>query len=254
MNETATSTTRGCRHIERYAYVERAYEDVWSWLAGHLSTLGDPLPGGGRSVELRIRPGGVDVSRPVRIHVGGLVCGDERARAALGWADAAHPHAFPQLEAVLEIVPVAHDGAPFTQLGVLALYRPPLGPLGAIGDWLVGAEVVDASLTTFLDELAEGVANHVVPPSLTAQPDEIGSGQLEENPDVRRFLLTVDGMAVRRGGAAGVCEVLAAMPGVVHVSLDPWSGLVAVDHDPARCGAEQMLAALDEQAAAQPDV
>jgi hypothetical protein len=79
MNETVTSTTRGWRHIERYAYVERPYDQVSCWVGGHLSTLGDRLPGGGRSVELRIRPGEVEVSRPVRLHIGGLV--DERGSA-----------------------------------------------------------------------------------------------------------------------------------------------------------------------------
>jgi hypothetical protein len=62
------------RHMDRYSYVERPYECVASWLADHLSPLGDPLPGGGRSVELRIRPGGLEVNRPVRLRVSGLVC------------------------------------------------------------------------------------------------------------------------------------------------------------------------------------
>ncbi|MEW6470888.1 MAG: hypothetical protein AB1679_01340 [Actinomycetota bacterium] len=252
MHAMATSTTRGWRHLERYAYVERDYDEVWSWLAGHLSSLGDPLPGGGRSVELRIRPGGVKVSRPVRLRVHGFIGGDQRARAALGWADAAHPRAFPELEAELEIVRVPHDGAPFTQLGILARYRPPLGPLGALGDRLAGAEVVDASLTTFLDELAEAVGNHVTPPLLAAQAEDSASGEHDDNPNNRRLFLTVDGLAVRRGGAAGVCETLAALPGVARVSLNPFSGLAAVDHDPTRCGLEQMAAALDEEAAGRP--
>lgn len=252
MLDTLTSTTQGWRHIERYAYVERPYEDVWGWLAGHLSGLGDPLPGGGRAVELRLRPGGMEVSRPVRLHVGGLVAGDDRARAALGWADATRPHLFPQLEAVLEAAPVPNDVSAFTQLGVRARYHPPFGPLGAIGDHLVGGDVVDATLTTFLDELAGAVANGTVPPSL--QPDAEAAAHDDENsgPGIRRVFLTVEGLALRRGGAVGVCNALAALPGVAHVSLDPWTGLVAVDHDPARCTSGQLAAALDEQAAAQP--
>ena len=256
MPTTTTPTGRGWRHIERYAYVERPYEDVWAWLAGHLSALGDPLPGGGHAVELRIRPGGVEVSRPVRLHVGGLVAGEERARAALGWADATRPHLFPQLEATFEIAPVPNDAVPFTQLGVLARYRPPFGALGAVGDRLVGAEVTDAALTTFLDELADAVANHTVAPSPSPSPSPHPEAEPRRGgrDGVQRIHLTVDGLAVRRGGAVGACDTLAAIPGVVHVSLDPWTGLVAVDHDPARCSVAQLTAALDEQAAARPAV
>ena len=147
---------------------------------------------------------------------------------------------------VLEVRPVAHDGAPFTQLGVLARYRPPLGPLGAIGDRLLGAEVVDASLTTFLDDLAEAVADHVVAPSLGRPNGHGGDRPAENNPETRRLLLMVEGLAVRPGGAAGACDALQALPGVIHVSLDPWNGLTAVDHDPAECDLDQMTAALDE--------
>ena len=246
MSETLQATGRGWRHIERYVYVERPYDDVWPYLAGHLSRLGEPLPDGGRAVELRIRPAGREVSRPVRLHVGGFVCGDDRTRASLEWADAAHPRVFPQLEASLEIVPVPHDGAAFTELGVVARYRPPLGPLGAIGDRLVGAEVVDASITEFLDDLADGVVESVAAPlpAPGAEAADGGADRPEDTPGIRRLLFPVDGLAVRPGGAAGACAALVAVPGVVHVSLDPGIGLAAVDHDPARCGPDQLTAAL----------
>jgi hypothetical protein len=248
MDAAATSAERGWRHIERYGYVERPYDDVWVWLAGHLSTLGEPLPGGGRSVELRIRPAGKKVSRPVRLRVAGLVCGEDRARAQLGWVDAGHPHLFPQLEATLEIAPVPNDAAPFTQVGIRARYRPPLGPLGAVGDRIVGAEVTDAALTLFLEELTDAVADHVDPPSLRAQPEDPGFAPPYDDPDVRRVLLTVDGLAVRPGGALGVCDALAVLPGIVHVSMNPFAGLVSVDHDPERCSFDQVVAVLEDQA------
>ena len=247
MDAVATSADRGWRHIERYAYVERPYEEVWVWLAGHLSALGDPLPGGDRSVELRIRPAGREISRPVRIHVGGLVCGEDRARATLAWVDAAHPVLFPHLEAMLEVAPVPHDALPFTQLGILARYRPPLGPLGAIGDRLVGADVTDAGLTLFLEELADAVADHLVPPSLQPEPDRPGFAPSYDNPDIRRVLLPADGLAVQRGGAVGLGDALALTPGIVHVSVNPVAGVVAVDHDPERCTSAQVIAALEEQ-------
>ena len=130
MSDVGTRSTRGWRVIHRYAYVERPYEDVWFWLAGHLRTIGAPLPGGGRSVQLRVRPGGVELSRPVRLRLAGLVCGEGRARVGLGWVDAAHPHLFPELDGVLELASVPNEARPFTQVGVVARYRPPFGPLG----------------------------------------------------------------------------------------------------------------------------
>jgi hypothetical protein len=242
MHDTATPTTNGWRHIERYAYVQRPYEDVWSWLAGHLSTLGAPLSDGTRAVELRVRPGGHEVSRPVRLHVGGLVAGESRSVAALQWADAAAPQFFPQLEAELEIRPVPSNRAWYTQLGVLARYRPPFGALGAVGDRLIGSEVTDASLTTFLDELAEAVTNHTNAPQ---GPDVDGVGRPADDPGLRRVLLTVDGLAVRPGGATGLSDALGAVPGVSGVSLDPWTGLVLVDYHPERCSPADLAAAAD---------
>jgi len=244
MTGTATSTTRGWRTIERYAYVERAYDDVWPWLAGHLSTIGDPLPDGGRALSVHIRPGGKEISRPVRLRVGGLVCADGHAVAALDWADAEHPRMFPTLAATLEIVPVPNRRRDVTQVGVRARYRPPFGPIGAVGDRMLGVGVVDVTLTNFLEDLVDAVADTVAPsPRPRPGPDTAAEPEAPDG-DVERLFLTVDGLAVRPGGGVGVGRALRALPGVVGVAVDPFTGLVAVDHDPARCGAADMTAAL----------
>jgi hypothetical protein len=235
MTGAATVSTRGWRRIERYTYVARPFDAVWSWLAGHLSTLGHPLEGGGRSVELRIRPGGREISRPVRLQVSGLVCDEDRATSAIGWADATHPRLFPELHAILEV--------PCTQLGILARYRPPLGPLGSIGDRLIGAEVTDVALTTLLEELARAAEGALEP----QPPEPTGRAPDLEEPTLRRLFLTVDGLALRPGGAAGAAESLEALPGVTHVSLNPLAGFVVVDHDPARCGLDQMRAVFEDE-------
>ena len=244
MTGAATSTSRGWRTIERYAYVERAYDDVWPWLAGHLSTIGDPLPDGGRALPVHIRPGGKQISRPVRLRVGGLVCADGHAEAALDWADAERPRMFPTLTATLEIVPVPNRGRDVTQVGVRARYRPPFGPVGAVGDRMLGAGVVDVTLTNFLDDLVQAVTATVDPsPRPRPGPDSTAA---EQAPDggVERLFLSVDELVVRPGGAVSVGRALAALPGVVGVAVDPFTGLVAVDHDPARCGAAGMAGAL----------
>jgi hypothetical protein len=168
-----------------------------------------------------------------------------RARASLGWADAVRPYLFPLLQAVLDVVAVPSDVMPFTQLGVLARYKPPLGGLGVLGDRMMGAEVTDASLTMFLDELAQAVEDGTTPPS--DAPSDAGDGHLVVAPanGIERLLLTVDGLSIRRGGAVGVWERLMAVPGVAHVSVDAWAGLVAVDRDPADCTAADLTAALE---------
>jgi copper chaperone CopZ len=248
MSEITTLTTRGWRCIERYAFVPRLYDEVWPWLAGHLSTLGDLMPGGGRSIELHIRPAGREISRPVRLAVGGLVCHDGIARASLHWADAAHPRLFPKLTAVLEICPVPNDVRPFTQIGVQARYRPPLGRVGLVGDHLLGADIADVTITNFLDDLV-GAVTEGLPPTPESTPAAVDLAE-DDNPDVRRHFLTVDGLAVCGGGAVGVYEALSSLPGVVHVSVDPWSALVAVDHDPNRCGLAEMATVLERRAEA----
>ena len=234
------------REIRRYVYVQRPYEDVWYWLVNHLATIGAPLSGGDRLVQLHFRPGGREISRPVRLHTTGFVCGEERAGLGVGWADAVHPHLFPELEGVLELAPIPNAKRAFTQIGLVARYQPPLGPLGALGNHLAGAEVADATVTIFLDEVAQMVEEHIDPPSLRLDPEGSTQQPVPEDSNVRRMLVTVDGMAVRRGGAVGAASALAVTPGVLRVSVDPRSGLATVDYDRARCNPAQLATALQE--------
>src|SRR5581483_7686159 len=148
-------TERGWKELCRYTYVQRRYEEVWPWLAHHVWNSGEVLPNGGRSIPLRVRPAGVDVSRPLRLKLGGVVTRNGHTSMTIHGVDAAHPHLFPELDGDLEVAPVPNTGLPFTQIGVVARYRPPLGALGAVGDRLIGREVADAALTAFLDDLAE---------------------------------------------------------------------------------------------------
>ncbi|HVW35459.1 MAG TPA: heavy-metal-associated domain-containing protein [Acidimicrobiia bacterium] len=249
MADTLSAQTRGWRDIHRYAYVNRPYDQVWPWLAGHLSTMGDPLEDGGRSLELRINPASREVSRPVRLRVSGLVCDDDGARAALAWADAGHPLLFPTLRAVLEVFPVPHDGTPYTQIGVRARYRPPFGPVGQMGDRLFGAGITDAALTNFLDDIAAAVEDHVAPAPDTERSTADISGAPADDLLARRLFIALDGLSVRRGGAVAVAEALRGVPGVSRVSIDPGCSLVAVDHDPTRCGLADMLAAVERRTA-----
>ena len=250
MSDVATRSARGWREIHRYAYLQRPYEDVRSWLAAQLGTIGAPLPDGGRSIQLRIRPGGVELSRPVRLRLAGPVDGHTGARQALGWVDAAYPRLFPELDGVVELAVVPNRKRAFTQVGVVARYRPPFGALGAVADRLAGAEVADAALTAFLEELVGAAESDLAPPDLLPDADGESEASQPEEGGGRRVFLVIDALAVRSGGAVGASACLLAIPGVIAVSVDPWSGLAAVDYEPGRCSPGQLVDALQEQAPA----
>jgi hypothetical protein len=59
---------------------------------------------------------------------------------------------FPLLDATLEFAPVA-GRRPITQIGFLGRYRPSLGPLGTLGDPLVGSRLVLEPGAAFLTDL-----------------------------------------------------------------------------------------------------
>jgi hypothetical protein len=40
-------------------------------------------------------------------------------------------------------------------------------------------------------------------------------------------------------------SALQAVPGVAAVSIEPWTGLTAVDYDPTRCTTNQLLVTLE---------
>ncbi len=238
-------TQRGWRELSRYTYVERPYEEVWPWLAHHLWNSGNALPDGGRSIPLRVRPAGVDVSRPLRMKVGGVVTSCGRTSVAIRGVDAAHPHLFPELDGDLEVAPVPNAGLPFTQIGVVARYRPPFGALGAVGDRLIGREVADAALTGFIDELAEAAERERDPPGPLFGPAASIAPQPPDTAGLNRVVLTIGGLGVRRGGAVGASTALQAIPGVVAVSIEPWSGLTAVDYEPSVCTTDELLLAVE---------
>jgi len=238
-------TERGWKELCRYTYVQRRYEEVWPWLAHHVWNSGEVLPNGGRSIPLRVRPAGVDVSRPLRLKLGGVVTRNGHTSMTIHGVDAAHPHLFPELDGDLEVAPVPNTGLPFTQIGVVARYRPPLGALGAVGDRLIGREVADAALTAFLDDLAEAAERELDPPGPLLGPAASPSSPPAEGADVSRVFVTIDGLGVRPGGAVGAAGALRAIPGVVAVSIEPWSGLTAVDYQPSVCTTNQLLLAVE---------
>jgi copper chaperone CopZ len=56
----------------------------------------------------------------------------------------------------------------------------------------------------------------------------------------------VERLASRPGGAVGVTRRLAALPGVVRVSIDPDTTLVEIHYDPDRCHPNDLVDDLEE--------
>ncbi|HEX6310156.1 MAG TPA: hypothetical protein VF152_00850 [Acidimicrobiia bacterium] len=109
--------------------------------------------------ELRVGVGGTELARRVRSEVGPLVCEADRARLQLRWHAEEHPEWFPELDAELEFTPAADDA---TDLHLVGGYEPPLGPVGAIGDRLVGHRLAEQSLREFLTGVARRLTDEII--------------------------------------------------------------------------------------------
>lgn len=132
------------RTLHEFAEVARPFRDVRRYLAGAPECVS--------AGSAQARVAGLDLDRDIRMAVGDIQIGPHTARVPIHWEDRRHPGMFPLLEATLEFAPVA-GRYPITQIGFLGRYRPPLGPLGTLGDSLAGSRVVLESVVAFLTDL-----------------------------------------------------------------------------------------------------
>ncbi len=238
----------GWRTLCHYAYVARAYDDVWPMLAAAPQrVLGDEEagPAGAGLSDLHVRRGGVDLTRKVRLSFGGLVADEDLARMALRWEDAAHPALFPVLEGILSLAPLTAGRRRITQVGLAGRYRPPLGALGGAGDRLLGREVAVDSVAGFVDALARRL-EAMAPPELLGPESPAEADPAEPgDADRSRVLVMLDGLDERPGGAAAVDRQLAGTAGVVRAEVDPLAGMAEIVFDPERCSLNRLLSDLD---------
>jgi hypothetical protein len=113
----------------------------WAASAG-LSTL---------AVDL---PGGVHLTREVRIGFGPSVEDDGSFAVPVWWEAEEHPHLFPTFDGALEV----RRGSNGTQLCLVGSYQPPLGSIGRFADGVLGHQVVVASLEALLNRAADRLA------------------------------------------------------------------------------------------------
>lgn len=133
------------RTLHEFVEVDRAFRDVRRYVAAEP----DCIAAGSAQAKVA----GLDLDRDLRMVVGDVQIGPHTARIPIHWEDRRHPALFPLLDATLEFAPVA-GRHPITQIGFLGRYRPPLGPLGTLGDSLAGSHVVLESVVAFLTDLA----------------------------------------------------------------------------------------------------
>jgi hypothetical protein len=101
--------------------------------------------------ELRFEIGGGAITRRVEAEVGPLQSEAASLRVPLQWKAAEHPNLFPTMHGELHISNI--DGSQI-ELRLGGEYRPPLGPVGAVGDALAGRRMAEKSLRGFLIEVA----------------------------------------------------------------------------------------------------
>ena len=131
-------------------------DDPQEWLPGLASEANqrgdDLLAEVGFGEKVRVR-------RLVRIDLGEPVRAATKTVVPLRWAALGATGLFPELDADLEIAPLAPGRC---QLAMSARYVPPLGVMGRALDRAVLFRVAEATLKDFLDRVAERlVAGHV---------------------------------------------------------------------------------------------
>lgn len=236
----------GWREFHYFAYAERSFDELWPLLATQPNNvLGDgrAVPRGRGTSELHVHLGGVEVARDVAMQFSELIWDDDRAELAVHCRAARYPGMFPLLEARFELAPLPSGRRHLTQVGFVGRYRPPLGVLGDIADRLGGSGIAVESIRRFVEDVARRLETVFTPQRLKSGEDEPTTDITREpgGPELKRILLMVERLATRPGGAVGAARRLAAMPGVVWVSIDPDSTLAEVHYDPACCHPRELL-------------
>ena len=245
--DTEAPRWTGWRPVRHFAYVDRAFSQVRSYLAAAPSRLlGDNLAAdgerGGQLTDLHLQRAGVDVSRNVRVLLGDIEIAPRCIRIPLHWEDARRPGLFPVLAATLEIAPVASGPRPTTQLLLAGRYGPPLGRLGALADTVAGHRVVLESVERFLDGLTDRLERDLPKPAPV--PEAAEAPHARSPGRLHRVVLPFEGLGDRAGGAMEIQQRLLAVEGVETVDVDPLVEMAVVGYDATVCGLSGLLTAL----------
>jgi hypothetical protein len=108
---------------------------------------------------LRINVAGIEIGKEIDLEVVGSTDGEQgsdglprETRFELSWCAVGKASLFPTMKAELAIYALsAHE----TQLDLRGSYEPPLGPLGAVIDALVGRRIAEACMHQLVVDVAE---------------------------------------------------------------------------------------------------
>jgi hypothetical protein len=147
--------------LHDFAYVPIAAERIRERiLANHgawLSPLAVAAASEGEALRLRVGPAGSlpMLGKTVSVEVGEPITRGDVTVVPLTWRATGAPALFPALTADLE---VAAMGAGLTQLTLRGSYDPPFGTVGQRLDRILLHRVAEASVRSFLHQLAAGLA------------------------------------------------------------------------------------------------
>lgn len=158
------------REVRSFDYVNHPYETVRDVLRADpedvFRAATRAAASRARSVasELHVDIGGLAVSAPINLSIGGI---EETARGArsgpvtripVAWEGAQHPGLFPLMSAELSIYPLT---ATETQLDFQGRYEPPLGAVGNAIDAVVGHRIAEASVHRFVRDVARHLRDSI---------------------------------------------------------------------------------------------
>ena len=143
------------RHVYAHETVAAPYSQVRELFERHPSMLIDPHAGPeGVQLEAQLaaRVLGADIHRDVEITFGPFRAPSEGVcYRELEWAAATMPHLHPRLVGELE---GAELGANDVQVSLIGHYRPPVGPLGDLGDAMGMHRLADQSIEILVLRIA----------------------------------------------------------------------------------------------------
>jgi hypothetical protein len=106
-----------------------------------------------RDVEIELGKPQDESGRDVQIDLGAPPGWGHSIFIPIKWHSKDQRSLFPVMDAKLEITPLG-DQPPLTQITLKGFYRPPLGPLGTVGDAMFMHRVAEASVRHFVSDLA----------------------------------------------------------------------------------------------------
>ena len=152
-----------------YQYVTRPYDRVREVLRSHAleilrgATASAAHRATALTTTLRLDTGPIEVGVDVRVHVQGMrdeqgVAGLPPAtRVDLAWEAARMPALFPSMKCTISCWALSPTE---TQLELEGEYSPPLGPVGAALDSLVGHRVAEATVHRLLEDVCSELSTH----------------------------------------------------------------------------------------------